>query len=282
MKETTLNKRIYNKFKWYYYVLIQSIKKFHPYVTLKLIKRYRNQIVFIDESNFFVNSLTHHDLYYSKKNNGYFFDFHELRKFLSNHAEKTGIAIDVGANLGGVTYLLSKKFDKVIAFEPSNSTFESLRKNIEINKINNVVIEKIACSNKNGTEQLFKNHYHGHSSFVKKPNLKCQELVKTIRLDDYLNMNHITELEFLKVDVEGHELSVLLGLGEFLNPKKVKTIVFEHIQSAREYSVQSRELFDLLSQKGYNLFDFKGNVLSEKEIRSTGTLDILAMRDFII
>jgi len=84
-------------------VLIHSIKKFHPYVTLVLIKNYSNQIVFIDKSNFFVKTLTHLDLYYSRKNNGYFFDFHELRKFLSDNSEKNGIAIDVGANLGGVT-----------------------------------------------------------------------------------------------------------------------------------------------------------------------------------
>ncbi len=270
------------KIKWYCFVLIQSIIKFHPYITLKLIQRYKNQIVFIDNSQFFVHTLTHHDLYYSRKSNGYFFDFHELRKFLSGNLEKTGIAIDVGANLGGVTYLLSKKFDTVIAFEPSNSTFNSLRKNVELNNLNNVIIEKIACSNKTGTSQMFKNHYHGHSSLVKRRNLKWKELVKTIRLDEYLKTNNITELEFLKVDVEGHELSVFLGLGEFLNPEKVKTIVFEHIQSTQKDLVESRELFDLLSIKGYNLFDFEGNNLSERKILSSGNLDIVATRDFLI
>jgi len=58
--------------------------------------------------------------------------------------------------------------------------------------------------------------------------------------------------------------------------------VFEQIQLTQEYSVESRELFDLLFQKGHNLFDFEDNMLPEKEIRSIGNLDILAMRDFII
>jgi hypothetical protein len=105
--------------------------------------------------------------------------------------------------------------------------------------------------------------------------------VKTIRLDEYLKINNITEIEFLKVDVEGHEFSVFLGLGEFLDPEQVKIIVFEHIQSTQKYLAESQELFNLLFQKGYNLFDFEGNKLSERKILSSGNLDIVATRDFI-
>jgi FkbM family methyltransferase len=276
------NRLIIMKIKWWYFVFVQFIKKLHARITLELMGRYKNRIVFVDKSNFLISNVTHHDLQYSKENNGYFFDSSKLCQFIQNNSENNGIAIDVGANMGAVTYQLSKKFDTVIAFEPINSTFDSLCKNIELNKLNNVITEKVACFNENGTTQMFKSHYHGHSSLIRGRKVHSLESVKTIRLDKYLKNNKITKVEFLKVDTEGAELYVLLGLGAFLHPNITKTIVFEHIQSTQKHLVESQKLFELLFQKGYNLFDFEGNKLSERKILSSGNLDIYATREFII
>lgn len=272
--------KIFKRIKWYNYWTIQTLKKIHPYIILRLIKRYKNQIVFIDKTDFILDSITYHDLKYATENHGYFFDCHELRQFLSNQDQNDGVAIDIGANLGVVTYLLSKKFNKVIAFEPSDLTFNSLYRNIKLNNLSNVIMEKIACSNKTGISKLYKSNYHGHSSLVERKNLGQQESVKTIRLDEYLNINQITKIEFLKVDVEGHELSVFQGLGEFLNPKIIKNIVFEHIQSTSEYLNESKKLFELLINNGYKLFDLTGNEMSEQKILLSGNMDLLATQEF--
>jgi FkbM family methyltransferase len=69
---------------------------------------------------------------------------------------------------------------------------------------------------------------------------------------DYCNENNITNIDFLKIDVEGMETKVLQGFGDIL--KNVKYIQFEYGLGLAEVGSKLSEIWDLLSQYGFTKF----------------------------
>ncbi|MEO6246409.1 MAG: FkbM family methyltransferase [Opitutaceae bacterium] len=71
------------------------------------------------------------------------------------------------------------------------------------------------------------------------------------RLDDYLVAQQIARVDLLKLDVEGHEVAALRGLGERLRPDVVDVIQFEYGGAALDAGTTLRDLYRLLEGKGY-------------------------------
>lgn len=131
--------------------------------------------------------------------------------------------VDVGANLGYYTIIMAKWVGSrgfVIAFEPFPANFEILKKNVHLNGLQNVVLEPKALSNRNGSLRLI----HSISDeFSATPSVTGYAVdgeqdsvqVPTCRLDDYVaGLGRVPS--FIKIDVEGAELSVLEGASNTL------------------------------------------------------------------
>lgn len=268
--------KLLGKIKWYLYVFGMFLTRIWPFLTIKAISRYSDQILFKDTSGFILSKTTANDLRYAARNGGYFFDCHEIRAYLNMQDLNFDVAIDVGANLGAVAYLLSKISRTVVSFEPSNSTFSQLEENIRLNKLDNVVLEEYACSNASGYSDLFSNKYHGHSSLSERIGLNKESKVRTIRLEDYLDLHTITLIDLLKIDVEGHELEVIQGLGRFLDPQRCKAIIWEHSLFADSSGQKSLKIYDTLFNAGYQMKDLKGKSITSGELVMKDHLDVLA------
>ncbi len=269
--------RIGNKFKWWFHVVSRSILRVKPYFAVKIVKLFSGQIVFRDASGFLLNDISSSDLQYSTKHEGFFFDCHDIREYLQTSSTPMKLAIDVGANLGAISFLLSKKSNSVIAFEPTKSTFTRLENNLKLNQINNVQLESLACSSTSGFSLLHKNGYHGHSSLSPRDDLKQNEKVRTIRLEEYLDQKSIKKVDFLKIDVEGYELSVLQGLGRFLNPKLCQIIVWEHSKFTDLTSGNSLLIYELLTNAGYSIRDLRGNLILPDVLVKSDHMDVLSV-----
>jgi FkbM family methyltransferase len=147
---------------------------------------------------------------------------------------KTGqVFVDVGAHVGYFTVLASKlvgSTGKVYAFEPSAINFPVMMKNIELNKLTNVVAINAAASDKDGASVLYGygSKYRGLASMFPDRMVSwhhehegkidpdgSSETIKTMRLDAYLSSNGIKP-DMLKIDVEGAEAEVVEGLGSFV------------------------------------------------------------------
>jgi len=72
---------------------------------------------------------------------------------------------------------------------------------------------------------------------------------KTRRLDSVLNENHVQEVTFMKLDVDGPDLDVLRSLGKFLRSGAIKNFVFERLFDGQ------REIHGLLNSYGYSCMD---------------------------
>lgn len=78
--------------------------------------------------------------------------------------------------------------------------------------------------------------------------------VQVVRLDEELAALGISAVDFMKIDVEGHELFVLRGLGELLAQCRVRAFTFEFGAANVNSRTFFREFWELIHPAGYEVF----------------------------
>jgi FkbM family methyltransferase len=132
----------------------------------------------------------------------------ETSQFIRTHV-KGGVAIDVGAHIGYYSRLLSPLVDTVYAFEPDPTNYAFLVKNVQ--RYANVIPVNMALSDTVGRQEFFRvqNSTFRHSLVDEGDTEKI--MVQTTTLDEFLKKEKGVII-FVKIDVEGHEQSVLDGM----------------------------------------------------------------------
>lgn len=125
------------------------------------------------------------------------------------------VILDLGANLGIISIILSKKFPftKIYSYEASPINFQNLIKNIKDNNCNNITPFNLAVwSTTNDTIEIATSPTNsgGSSIYYKEEfiNKYPVSTVKTISLEDILFQNNIKNCKLLKIDVEGAEYKI--------------------------------------------------------------------------
>jgi len=143
------------------------------------------------------------------------YDFNNMTLF-SEYLLDGGTFLDVGANIGSYTLLLSEneKVD-VISFEPNPLAFAKLKANVELNRRSNVTLVNAALSSSDG-ELMMTNHRSSACNKVVTSAVDRGVMVQSKRLQEFLDNISRREPILAKIDVEGHEMDVLEGAGEAL------------------------------------------------------------------
>ena len=152
-----------------------------------------------------------------------------LNKYVSN----PNLVIDIGGNIGNYTNEILSKYPNanVHIFEPAKVNFEKLTTRFISNK--NVKINNAAVSKENGEGNLFSDVIGSGLASLTQRKLDhfglehdIIEKIKIIKFEDYWKSElSNSQIDIVKIDVEGHELDVLNGFGEALG--KTKLIQFE-------------------------------------------------------
>jgi len=141
--------------------------------------------------------------------------------------------IDVGANIGTHSVALSHFVERVISFEPDLDNFNILKKNVE--RLKNVSVTHLALGDWSGevdTEFDFG-----------KTKIKVGNACKISPMD----MLGIPKIDLVKIDVEGMELQVLIGMRNILTINKPDLLI--EMQDETKYA----ETFDFLRSVNYNM-----------------------------
>lgn len=136
----------------------------------------------------------------------------ETSRFIRSHV-RGGIALDVGAHIGYYSRLLSPLVDVVYAFEPDPRNYALLKENTK--RFKNIIPLNFAVSDESGEQPFFlvKNSTFRHSLIDEGGGERIA--VKTVALDEMPELKD-KRVSFVKIDVEGHEQSVLRGMTEVI------------------------------------------------------------------
>lgn len=176
-----------------------------------------------------------------------------LMEFLQARDLIAGDCLDVGANIGNHALAFSGMFDCVHAFEPARRPFQLLSINAGIR--GNVLPRKLALSDAPGRATLTsvgENLGEGSLAVVEAaPGHGFErEDVDVATIDGYVEENRLP-VGLVKIDVEGHELAVLLGARVLLRTQK-PVVVFE--QQEAQFAAGTSDVIEFLRGVGYNTF----------------------------
>jgi FkbM family methyltransferase len=179
-----------------------------------------------------------------------------------------GVWIDVGAHLGEITLTPAKVNPSLIvyAFEPNITLAMQL-----IGIAGNFVVIPMAVSEKDGCADFHVNQNDSTSSLlsinpegVKKWTdieglaEERQVSVPTIRLDTFMDMAKIKQVDFLKIDTQGTDLAVVKSAGDRI--KDIKKISLEVLSTPSELYLGSdtkEATVAYLTKQGFELVETK-------------------------
>ena len=177
-----------------------------------------------------------------------------LLRFLMSPAVTS---LDVGANVGLFTYYLARYSRHVHAFEPNPLAFEVLKSVAD----KNVTVHREALTDRFGEVELFvpRNRKGWSSNGGSLHQMRWGDFgrvrVPGRRIDDL----GLADVGFIKIDVEGHELSVLRGAEETLRRDRPNLFVEnEHSHAGGE----AAEVFTLLDRLDYDGYFLDSGVLT--------------------
>jgi FkbM family methyltransferase len=181
--------------------------------------------------------------------------------FLERNKAKlqNGVLLDVGANHGAYARLLRvlAPTARIIAFEPHPSTFVTLRALLA--DLPSVELVNLAVGDEMGQLTLYDFRFSDGSTQASLNEeavaLYSDDIVShsvdCTTIDDYMAGSGLDRIDFLKIDTEGHDLSVLKGARAALRERRIRMIQFEFIPANIATGATMHAFFEVL--EGYRI-----------------------------
>src|SRR4051794_18043192 len=140
-------------------------------------------------------------------------------RFLRRKLRRGQVAIDIGCHKGAYTYWMRRSVGAsgtVYAFEPQPKQIAYLREAFSAMRYDNVELVPVAVSDRSGQMMLhvpaMSSHFASLEPRSEERGTRNEMVVDVTTLDDFFeSTKRRRPPTFLKIDVEGHELSVLNG-----------------------------------------------------------------------
>lgn len=155
----------------------------------------------------------------------------ELVDLIDRHLPTGGVFVDVGANIGATLLPVMKRRAgrlRAVAIEASPRVFPFLAENVRLNQVAGVTCLNVAAHERDGEAEFFDapvTHF-GMGSLGAQFGAAPVK-VASRRLDGLLAEQGITQVDVLKMDVEGFESAVVRGAGRLLEGEVAPLVVFE-------------------------------------------------------
>jgi FkbM family methyltransferase len=186
------------------------------------------------------------------------------------------IALDIGAHVGYYARMLAAltgDSGRVYAFEPHPRTYKMLCANIAA--MNNVTPVQAAVAENEGTAELFDYlmmsasgslHFDESMRDLQKAQLGSGDIapriehdfpvekfsVRTLALDDFLAEKGVTQIDFIKMDIEGAEIGALRGLRRTISQSPRLRLIMEYNpQALKAFGHDPAAAFDEVLAMGF-------------------------------
>ena len=155
--------------------------------------------------------------------------------FIEKNALKFNHVLDIGAWVGTWTMKINPFCGRVIAFEPDPLHYECLVKNVP----EEVETHQLAVGNDKKMISLSEDNFTQAKRVVGEGNIPMVTI-------DSLNF---TDVDLIKIDVEGYEMEVLKGADKTL--QNVKYLMIELNNNSKKYGSSNLEIEKYLRKKGF-------------------------------
>ena len=188
--------------------------------------------------------------------------------------------IDIGVYRGVYSYEMAKYSKMVHAFEPNPIIFKDIELNLgkiikNINLYNfalsdkeNKVLLKVPIRNKNYDKSNYEEYFQMGRATIHEQNVMGDTEtfeIKSKKLDNFTFSNRIS---FIKIDVEGHEMSVIKGAENTIKQYKPTLLVEIEEKHSKQKVLDS---INYINSLGYESFYY------DNELKSTNNLNNLNM-----
>ena len=170
--------------------------------------------------------------------NAYFKRENDVFSIFKRLIKPNDIFIDVGANVGLYSLIAGKKGAYVISLEPIESTYNVLRVNLKINNIKRFCTLR-KCAHSKKIKQTFiipREGEYGFAKLIYPPRHIPERVFSSLYVVECMPLHELLkklkQIKIVKIDVEGCEDQVLLGMGEYI--KNIRYIIIEVSNDNRE------------------------------------------------
>lgn len=177
---------------------------------------------------------------------GQLYEAEEL-EMIRSHFPAGGIFLDIGANVGNHSLFAVKSLGarQVVAYEPTSLQHSILSINVALNELSDrITVHRLALSNRSGfghiTTALIDNIGGARLSSE-----SSGELVHLVKGDEMLGD---VPIDFVKIDVEGHEIEVLEGLSTVIS--KRRPVLFVEVDEENQTAFET-----WMRNAGYQIID---------------------------
>lgn len=189
------------------------------------------------------------------------------------------IVIDIGANIGAHTLPLANLIGdsgKVYAFEPTQSAFKKLSRNLELNpelQKRVVAVQAMVVSSPSFElpESIYASwplHYNEEAHKLHLGVACSTDGALSLTLDQIVQKFALTKIDLIKLDVDGFELEVLRGASECLEKIHPPILMELAPYTMEEKGYDASEAIQILTKFNYKFYDLSGQTFSSEDLKS--------------
>lgn len=171
--------------------------------------------------------------------------------------------VDVGANIGLYSLLLARltgNAGHVYSFEPEPNLFATFSENCAANKMPNITPFQCAAGSATRRAAFSRSAFNSGNNSVTPSSVAAVE-VQIVRVEDLLP---IQAVDFVKIDVQGHELPALRGMERLLKASDAVRVMFEFWPAGlRRAKTEPDALLGYLSDLGFIIYSTEDSKLTE-------------------
>lgn len=192
----------------------------------------------------------------------YWFGWHHKEEllFLEKNVRPQHVLVDIGANTGEFVVALAPRARQILCFEPQADVLEVLKDNVAINGFTNVIVFPFGLSDRDEIATLYSSSdrvkFGGlneglHTRYQSGERDTASGASRFRPLDAVLVESGIKHIDWLKIDVEGAELSVLRGARETLTRSRPRILIELNDDMCRLAGYTAHDIHQFLGDLGY-------------------------------
>jgi len=192
----------------------------------------------------------------------------EVLKFIFSSEAQTPVIIDIGCHVGAVSLPIAKKFSKaeIICVDANPVPLAKFIRNINLNQSKNIHVINAAISDEKSLLTIYPCSGNAGGARVTGFKGRPEEsegggiLVSSISIEEIFSFYKLSKCDFLKIDVEGYELSALRSAGALLQPTIIKTVIAEYgPEGCRSAGITGWDMVSYMLTRGYKCIDLGDN-----------------------